>query len=122
MRLWPLYARMAARRRPPGGGDSRRTGLRPVDPGRWFGTDCGVTRGDGRPADYYRRVSGEHPDWDDYRVAALQRDQRVLLRIELISVGQAGKGGPMGRIMVRAGKPGGTGAWMLYPNSSVGIV
>ncbi len=30
--------------------------------------------------DYYRRLSGEHPDWDDYR-AAMVRDQRVLLRI-----------------------------------------
>jgi len=30
--------------------------------------------------DYYRQVSGEHPDWDDYR-AAMQREQRVLLRI-----------------------------------------
>lgn len=36
--------------------------------------------------DYYRRVSGEHPDWDDYR-AAMQRDQRVLLQIELTSAG-----------------------------------
>jgi PPOX class probable F420-dependent enzyme len=31
--------------------------------------------------DYYRSVSGEHPDWDDYR-AAMERDQRVLLRVE----------------------------------------
>ena len=30
--------------------------------------------------DYYRRVSGEHPDWDDYR-AAMVRDQRVIVRI-----------------------------------------
>jgi hypothetical protein len=29
---------------------------------------------------YYRSVSGEHPDWDDYR-SAMERDQRVLLRI-----------------------------------------
>ena len=36
--------------------------------------------------DYYRRVAGEHPDWDDYR-AAMERDQRVLLQIELISAG-----------------------------------
>ncbi|MDQ4010535.1 MAG: pyridoxamine 5'-phosphate oxidase family protein [Actinomycetota bacterium] len=35
---------------------------------------------------YYRRVSGEHPDWDDYRTA-MERDQRVLLQIELISAG-----------------------------------
>ena len=36
--------------------------------------------------DYYRRVSGEHPDWDDYRTA-MERDQRVLLQIELMSAG-----------------------------------
>ena len=36
--------------------------------------------------DYYRRVSGEHPDWDDYR-AAMVRDQRVLLRIAMERVG-----------------------------------
>src|SRR5687767_1986072 len=26
--------------------------------------------------DYYRRLSGEHPDWDDYR-AAMEREKRV---------------------------------------------
>jgi PPOX class probable F420-dependent enzyme len=31
--------------------------------------------------DYYRRAAGEHPDWADYR-AAMERDQRVLVRIE----------------------------------------
>jgi PPOX class probable F420-dependent enzyme len=36
--------------------------------------------------DYYQRVSGEHPDWDDYRTA-MERDQRVLLQIELMSAG-----------------------------------
>ncbi|WP_188192616.1 PPOX class F420-dependent oxidoreductase [Nonomuraea sp. SYSU D8015] len=29
---------------------------------------------------YYRNISGEHPDWDDYR-AAMIRERRVLLRI-----------------------------------------
>jgi PPOX class probable F420-dependent enzyme len=29
---------------------------------------------------YYRSVSGEHPDWDDYR-AAMQREQRVVIAI-----------------------------------------
>jgi PPOX class probable F420-dependent enzyme len=28
--------------------------------------------------EYYRRISGEHPDWDDYR-AAMERDRRVLI-------------------------------------------
>jgi PPOX class probable F420-dependent enzyme len=36
--------------------------------------------------DYYRRVSGEHPDWDDYR-AAMTSDQRVILRITVTRVG-----------------------------------
>jgi len=36
--------------------------------------------------DYYRRISGEHPDWDDDR-AAMERDKRVLLRINILRVG-----------------------------------
>ena len=36
--------------------------------------------------DYYRRVSGEHPDWDDYR-AAMERERRVLLRITVERAG-----------------------------------
>ena len=32
--------------------------------------------------DYYRTLSGEHPDWDEYR-AAMERDRRVLLRFEI---------------------------------------
>jgi PPOX class probable F420-dependent enzyme len=37
--------------------------------------------------DYYRRASGgEHPDWDDYR-AAMERDQRVLVRLEITHAG-----------------------------------
>ena len=36
--------------------------------------------------EYYRRVAGEHPDWDDYR-AAMERERRVLLRITVERVG-----------------------------------
>jgi PPOX class probable F420-dependent enzyme len=36
--------------------------------------------------DYYRRVSGEHSDWADYR-AAMEREKRVLIRIELTRAG-----------------------------------
>ncbi len=36
--------------------------------------------------DYYRRVSGEHPDWDDYRHAMI-RDQRVIVAISLTRAG-----------------------------------
>ena len=35
---------------------------------------------------YYRSVSGEHPDWDDYR-AAMIRDQRCLIRITPTAAG-----------------------------------
>lgn len=36
--------------------------------------------------DYYRRIAGEHGSWDDYR-EAMEREQRVLLQIELTSAG-----------------------------------
>jgi PPOX class probable F420-dependent enzyme len=36
--------------------------------------------------DYYRAASGEHPDWDDYR-AAMERDQRVIVRFEIERAG-----------------------------------
>jgi PPOX class probable F420-dependent enzyme len=36
--------------------------------------------------DYYRSISGEHPDWEDYR-AAMVREQRVLLRINITRAG-----------------------------------
>lgn len=36
--------------------------------------------------DYYRRVSGEHDDWDDYRTAMI-RDRRVILRITVTRAG-----------------------------------
>jgi len=36
--------------------------------------------------DYYTRVVGEHPDWNDYR-AAMQREQRVLVRFDVQHVG-----------------------------------
>ncbi|HEY0937215.1 MAG TPA: PPOX class F420-dependent oxidoreductase [Trebonia sp.] len=35
---------------------------------------------------YYREISGEHPDWDDYR-AAMEREQRVLLRVTVTKAG-----------------------------------
>lgn len=36
--------------------------------------------------DYYRRVAGEHPDWDEYR-ASMEKEQRVLIRISLDRAG-----------------------------------
>ena len=41
--------------------------------------------------DYYRRVSGEHPDWDDYR-AAMVRDRRCLLQLTIERVGPTVQG------------------------------
>ncbi|SEG99064.1 PPOX class probable F420-dependent enzyme [Nonomuraea solani] len=35
---------------------------------------------------YYRDISGEHPDWDDYR-AAMERDRRVIMRITPLKAG-----------------------------------
>ncbi|HZM38075.1 MAG TPA: PPOX class F420-dependent oxidoreductase [Acidimicrobiales bacterium] len=36
--------------------------------------------------DYYRSISGEHPDWDDYR-ATMERDRRVILRMTVERAG-----------------------------------
>jgi len=36
--------------------------------------------------DYYRSLAGEHPDWDDYR-AAMERERRVLVRIDIERAG-----------------------------------
>jgi PPOX class probable F420-dependent enzyme len=36
--------------------------------------------------EYYRRVAGEHPDWDEYR-QAMEDQRRVLLRISIDRVG-----------------------------------
>jgi PPOX class probable F420-dependent enzyme len=41
--------------------------------------------------EYYRSISGEHPDWDDYR-AAMVRDRRVLLRITIAKAGPDRRG------------------------------
>jgi PPOX class probable F420-dependent enzyme len=41
--------------------------------------------------DYYRRISGEHPDWEDYR-RAMQDQHRVLVRISIDAVGPADAG------------------------------
>jgi PPOX class probable F420-dependent enzyme len=60
--------------------------------GRWAQVDGTATIVDLPEAmeplvDYYRRASGsEHPDWADYR-AAMERDQRVLIRIEITKAG-----------------------------------
>ena len=35
---------------------------------------------------YYRRISGEHPDWDEYRTA-MHRDRRLIIRIAVSRAG-----------------------------------
>jgi PPOX class probable F420-dependent enzyme len=36
--------------------------------------------------DYYRGISGEHPDWDEYH-SAMQDQRRVLVRVSIDTVG-----------------------------------
>ena len=36
--------------------------------------------------EYYRRIAGEHSDWDDYRTA-MERERRVILRVSLTRAG-----------------------------------
>ena len=42
--------------------------------------------------DYYRAISGEHPDWDEYR-AAMARQGKSLLRVTLTGWGPIATGG-----------------------------
>jgi PPOX class probable F420-dependent enzyme len=42
--------------------------------------------------EYYRSIAGEHPDWDDYR-AAMARQGKVLLRVEIERWGPVATGG-----------------------------
>jgi PPOX class probable F420-dependent enzyme len=47
--------------------------------------------------EYYRGISGEHPDWDEYR-SAMQRQGKVLLRLTIDRWGPLSRGGfPPGR-------------------------
>jgi PPOX class probable F420-dependent enzyme len=60
-------------------------------PGPWIGAD-GVAEILSLPEamepliDYYKRFPGENPDWDDYR-ERMQREKRVLIRIDLQRAG-----------------------------------
>ena len=44
-----------------------------------------------RLVDYYRRISGEHPDWDEYRTA-MQEERRLIIRISIARVGPTEEG------------------------------
>ena len=41
--------------------------------------------------DYYRRIAGEHPNWDEYR-QAMEQDRRVLIRITIENAGPQRQG------------------------------
>lgn len=36
--------------------------------------------------DYYKQLSGDHPDWDDYR-AAMEREKRCVIRVTIERAG-----------------------------------
>ncbi len=42
--------------------------------------------------DYYRSAAGEHPDWNEYR-AAMERQEKCIIRIEISSWGPVATGG-----------------------------
>ena len=42
--------------------------------------------------EYFRCISGEHPDWDEYR-AAMRRQGKVLLRVTIDRWGPISRGG-----------------------------
>ena len=44
-----------------------------------------------RLVDYYRRISGEHPDWDEYR-SAMKEQKRLIIRISIDRVGPTREG------------------------------
>jgi PPOX class probable F420-dependent enzyme len=53
--------------------------------GRWVQVDgtaevIGLPEAMERLVDYYRSISGEHPDWDDYR-RAMEEERRVVLAV-----------------------------------------
>jgi PPOX class probable F420-dependent enzyme len=60
--------------------------LRPLDPDRRHHRDRPLPQAMDGLIDYYRRISGEHPDWDDYRRAMVDQ-QRVLIRLTIDNLG-----------------------------------
>jgi PPOX class probable F420-dependent enzyme len=52
--------------------------------------------------EYYRSISGEHPDWDEYR-QAMARQGKVLLRLTIERWGPISRGGFPARLLVDSG-------------------
>ena len=48
--------------------------------------------------EYYRSISGEHPDWDEYR-AAMQRQGKVLVRLTPLDWSPIATGGFPARLV-----------------------
>jgi PPOX class probable F420-dependent enzyme len=83
-------------------GNARRTGRASVCVfgdgffGQWFQAE-GSASVESLPAAmdalvrYYRAVAGEHADWDEYR-SAMQRERRVIIRIQVDRVGPTRSG------------------------------
>jgi PPOX class probable F420-dependent enzyme len=51
--------------------------------------------------EYYRSISGEHPDWDEYR-QAMARQQKVLLRLTIDRWSPISRGGFPARLVPEA--------------------
>lgn len=65
--------------------------------GEWVQVDGTITVVDQPEAveelvEYYRCISGEHPDWDEYR-EAMRRQGKVLLRLRIDRWGPISRGG-----------------------------
>lgn len=41
--------------------------------------------------DYYRRIRGDHPDWDEYR-QVMENEKRVMIRVHIEKVGPTKQG------------------------------
>ena len=59
--------------------------------GRWVQLQCraevlSLPEAIDHLVDYYRTLSGEHPDWDDYK-RAMHEDQRCIVRFHIESAG-----------------------------------
>ncbi len=50
------------------------------------------------PVEYFRSISGEHPDWDEYR-QAMVRQGKVLLRLTIDRWGPISRGGFPARLV-----------------------
>ncbi len=91
---YPQRAKVANARRVP---DVSLCVLSPEWDGAWVQVDGGAEVLDLPEAleplvEYYRSISGEHPDWDEYR-AAMTRQGKALLRITVTDWGPVATGG-----------------------------